>query len=35
MIIAHTAKLDGYKRRPDGLIRLTRAQLDQSACQLI
>ena len=27
MIIAHTAKLDGYKQMPDGLIRLTGATL--------
>jgi peptide/nickel transport system substrate-binding protein len=27
MIIAHTAKLDGYKQMPDGLIRLTGARL--------
>jgi peptide/nickel transport system substrate-binding protein len=27
MIIAHTAKLDGYKQLPDGLIRLTGAKL--------
>ena len=27
MIIAHTAKLDGYKQMPDGLIRLTGASL--------
>jgi peptide/nickel transport system substrate-binding protein len=29
MIIAHTAKLDGYKQMPDGLIRLTGAKLKQ------
>jgi peptide/nickel transport system substrate-binding protein len=27
MIIAHTAKLDGYKQMPDGLVRLTGARL--------
>jgi peptide/nickel transport system substrate-binding protein len=27
MIIAHTAKLDGYKQLPDGLIRLTGTSL--------
>lgn len=27
MIIAHTARLDGYKQMPDGLIRLTGAKL--------
>ena len=27
MIIAHTAKLDGYKPMPDGLIRLTGVKL--------
>jgi peptide/nickel transport system substrate-binding protein len=27
MIIAHTAKLEGYRQMPDGLIRLTGARL--------
>jgi peptide/nickel transport system substrate-binding protein len=27
MIIAHTARLDGYKQMPDGLIRLTGVKL--------
>jgi hypothetical protein len=29
MIIAHSARLDGYKQMPDGLIRLTGARLKQ------